>query len=145
MNSGCRMPAERERRWITVKTDEERAVADTRCFLLERFSKRQTREEQLVDLQDDFVGEAIILNSTDGLRTFVEQSGISGSARSARATVGVTAGTSWRAVKAKLREINTQLAEVKRKREAEKTKKLKDMHDAILQQLCSAPDSSPEK
>lgn len=53
--------AERERRWATVKTDEEKAKADTRRFLLERFSKRQTREEQLVDLQDDFVGEAIIL------------------------------------------------------------------------------------
>jgi hypothetical protein len=142
--------AERERRWAVLKTDEEKVEADAKRFLLERFPKRQTREEQLADLHDDFVGEAIILkmHGTNDLRTFAEQLGICRESREAPGLPGQrwnVVGTSWRAVRDKLREIDKQLAQVEKKREAEKTKKLRDMHEAVLQQLRSTPGSSPEK
>jgi hypothetical protein len=52
---------------------------------------------------------------------------------------------SWRSVRDKLGEIDKRLVQVKRKREAEKTKKLRDMHEAVLQQLQSTPSNSPDK
>jgi hypothetical protein len=141
---------ELERSWAAFKTDEEKVEADARRFLLERFPKRQTREERLADLHDDFVGEAIILkmDGTNDLRTFAEQLGICRQSTEAPGPPGRrwnVVGTSRRAVRDKLEEIDKQLAQVKKKREAEKTKKLRDMHEAVLQQLRRTPGSSPEK